>query len=109
MGEFDTVMQTRDEVEAGGGGGGLGGGVCITVENSLNPRVFMSSYANTGKKFSIVFIIYFFPRKNAKLFIMALIKKLIPTSREVLYTKSVLVLQKRGFSKYVFLSLKTSA
>ena len=63
MGEFDTVMQTRDEVEAGGGGGG----VCITVENSLNPRVFMSSYANTGKKFSIVFINYFSREKRKTL------------------------------------------
>ena len=59
MGEFDTAMQTRDEVEAGGEG------VCITVENSVNPRVFMSSYANRGKKFSIVFINYF-PEKKRK-------------------------------------------
>ena len=36
--EFETVMQTRDEVE-----------FCITVENSPNPRVFISGYANTGK------------------------------------------------------------
>ena len=30
--------------------------VCITVENSPNPGVFISGYANTGKQFSIPFI-----------------------------------------------------
>ena len=30
--------------------------VCITVENSPTPRVFISGYANTGNEFSIAFI-----------------------------------------------------
>ena len=44
MGEFETVMQTRDEVE---------GRILPT------PLVVISGYANTGKKFSIAFIKYF--------------------------------------------------
>ena len=30
--------------------------VCITVESSPNPRVFISGYSNTEKKFSIAYI-----------------------------------------------------
>ena len=44
------------------------------------PREFISGYANTGKKISIAFITFFF--------VMAMIKREILTSREVLYTKS---------------------
>ena len=38
----------------------------------------ISGYANTGKKFSIAFIINF-PKKNAELFVMALIKREVLT------------------------------
>ena len=51
------------------------------------PLVFISGCANRGKKFSIAFINNF-PEKNAKLFVMAFIKREILTSRKVLYTKS---------------------
>ena len=104
MEEFETVMQTRDEVE-----------FCITVENSPNPRVFISGYANTGKNvFYCFYKVTVRKKKNTKLFVMALIKREILTAREVLEKKycarqSVLVLQKRCFPKYGFFSLKMSA
>ena len=77
------------------------------------PLVFISGCTNRGKKFSIAFINNF-PEKNAKLFVMAFIKREILTSRKVLYTTSCtrnmfFFLQKRCYSKYGFFSLKMSA
>ncbi|KXJ09804.1 hypothetical protein AC249_AIPGENE23154, partial [Exaiptasia diaphana] len=46
LGEFETVMQTRDEVE----------GLHNHREFSQPARVFASGYVNTGKKLSIAFI-----------------------------------------------------
>ena len=51
------------------------------------PRVFISGYANTRKKFSFAFIKNF-PRKNAKTLCTTLIKREILTSRKILSTKS---------------------
>ena len=47
----------------------------------------MSGYANTRKKVFYSFYKSTFRRKNAKLFVIALTKTEILTSREVLYTK----------------------
>ena len=62
--------------------------VCITVENSPNPGVFILGYANTEKKVFYRFYKITFPGKKAKFFVTALIKREIFTSRKVLYTKS---------------------
>ena len=70
MGEFETVMQTRDQVEG--------------LHNYC--RVFISGYVNTEKKFSIAFINQLFREKTKKFFVMGLIKREILTSGEVLYT-----------------------
>ena len=52
------------------------------------PLVFISGYANTGKKFSIAFIKQLYREKTQKLFVMVLIKTEILTSPKVLYMKS---------------------
>ena len=74
MGEFGTVMQTHGLHNCG--------------EFSQPQECLVSDYANTyRKKVFYCFYELTFPRKNADLFIMALIKREILTSVEVLYTK----------------------
>ena len=51
------------------------------------PRVFISGYANTGKKVFYCFYKITFPRKKKNSLLRLLIKREILTSREVLYTK----------------------
>ena len=66
-------MQTRDEVEG--------------LHNYC--QVFISGYVddvNTEKKVFYCLYKLTFPRKKKKFFVMALIKREILTSREVLYT-----------------------
>ena len=70
MGEFKTVIETRDE-----------------VENSLNPSSVCIRLCKYRKKVFYTFYKSTFRRKNAKLFVMALTEREILTSREVLYTK----------------------
>ena len=70
MGEFKTVIETRDE-----------------VENSLNPSSVCIRLCKYRKKVFYSFYKSTFRRKNAKLFVIALTKTEILTSREVLYTK----------------------
>ena len=74
MGEFEKVMQTRDEVEG--------------LHNYC--QVFISGYVdyvNTEKKIFYCLYKLTLPRKKpTKFFVMALIKREILTSREVLYT-----------------------
>ena len=78
--------------------------------------MFISGYANTGKKFSIAFIIlYNFPEKKKNSLFSLLIKREILTSREVLYTKlnvrvlsscfAIKMLSKRGFFSLKIASL----
>ena len=67
--------------------------VCITVSNSPNPfsvhiRSVYQAICKHRKKVLYCFYKITFPRKNAKLFVMALIKREILISRKVLYTKS---------------------
>ena len=68
--------------------------VCITVENSPNASSVYIRLCKHRKKVFYCFYKITFPRKNAKLFVMALIKREILTSRKVLHSKSVLALQK---------------
>ena len=85
--------------------------VCITVENSLNP---FSVYIRLCKYRKEVFYCFYkltFPRKIAKLFVIALIKREILTSCEVYYTKSCthdqfLFCPKNAFQKIDFSRLK---
>ena len=85
MGEFETVMQTRDKVSG--------------VHNCWE---FFQPLECKNK--------VTFPRKNTKLFVMVLIKTEIFTSCKVLYTKSctriksVLVLQKMLSKIRIFLA-----
>ena len=61
---------------------------CITIENSLNATsVYIRLCKHRKKVFYSIFKITF-QRKNAKLFVMALIKREILTSRKALSTKS---------------------
>ena len=63
--------------------------VCITVLNSPNPScVYIRQMQTQGKSFLLLIYKLTFPRKSAKLFVMALIKREILTSHKVLYTKS---------------------
>ena len=60
---------------------------CITVENSSErSSVYIRLYKYREKVFYCFYKLCF-PRKNAKLFVMALIKREILTSREVLKSK----------------------
>ena len=69
--------------------------VCITVENSPNPsRVYTDQVKQTQEESFLLLLYNKFREKNAKLFVMALIKREILTSRKVLHSKSVLALQK---------------
>ena len=62
--------------------------ICRTVVNSPNPlSVYIRLYKNRKKVFYCFYKLTF-PRKNAKLFVMALIYREILASCEVLYTKS---------------------
>ena len=73
MGEFGTVTQTHGLHNCG--------------EFSQPLECLVSDYVNTyRKKVSYCFYKLTFPRKNADLFIVALIKREILTSLEVLYT-----------------------
>ena len=60
----------------------------ITVSNSPNPSRVYIRLCKHRKKVFYCFYKITLPRKNAKLFVMALIKREILTSRKVLYTKS---------------------
>ena len=87
--------------------------VCVTVENSPNP---LSVYIRLCKHRKKVFCCLYkttFLRKNAQLFVTAVSKREILTSRKVLYTKSCtrngFCFAKRCFPKYWFFSLKMSA
>ena len=96
MGEFETVMKTRNKVE------GLHKGL-------PTPRAFISVYANTGKKFSIAFLNQFPREEKQSCLFKALIILFLSVANVVhddLYAKSVLVLQKRYFPKNGFFSLK---
>ena len=62
--------------------------ICITVSNSPNPLSVHIRLCKHRKKVFYCFCKITFPRKNAKLFVMALIKKEILTSRKLLYKKS---------------------
>ena len=62
--------------------------VCITVSNSPNPFSVHIRLCKHRKKVFYCFYEITFPRKNAKLFVMALIKREILTSHKVSYTKS---------------------
>ena len=77
LGEYETVMQTRDKVE------GLQKG--LDFSQPLNVYIRLCKYR---KKVFYCFYKLPFLRKNIKLFVMALIKREILTSCEVLYTKS---------------------
>ena len=61
--------------------------VCITVENSPNPSSVFIRLCKYREDVFYCFGKSTFPRKNAKLFVMALIKREILTSREVLYKR----------------------
>ena len=79
MGEFETVMQTRDEVEG--------------VDNCrefYQPLECLYQAMQTPEKSFLLLLEHYFSEKNPKLFVMAMIKKEILTSRKVLYTKSIL-------------------
>ena len=62
--------------------------VRVTVENSPNPSSVYIRQCKHRKKVFYYFYKITFPRKNAKFFVMAMIKRDILTSRKVLYTKS---------------------
>ena len=62
--------------------------VCITVSNSPNPSSFYIRLCKHRKKVFYCFYKITFPRENANLFVMALIKGEILTCRKLLYTKS---------------------
>ena len=62
--------------------------VCITIENSPSPWSVYIRLCKHRKKVFYCFYKITFPRKNAKLFVMAMIKRRILTSRKVLYTKT---------------------
>ena len=60
--------------------------IWITVSNSPNPSPVSIRLCKHGKGFLLnIFYKLSFPRKNAKLLVMALIKREILTSREFLY------------------------
>ena len=61
-------------------------GVCITIKNSPNPSHIYIRLCKDRKKVFYCFYKITFPRKNAKLFVMALIKREILTSHKVLHT-----------------------
>ena len=88
--------------------------VCITVENSPTPQVFISAM-QTRKKVSYCFYKITLPREKRKTLVLyiALIKREILTSRDVSYTKSCTrngsCFAERCFPKYRFFSLKMSA
>ena len=77
-----------------------------------NPSSVYIRLCKHRKKVFYCFYKINFPKKNAKLFIMALIKRKILTSRKVLYTKSwthdQFCFSKRCFPKYRIFSLKMS-
>ena len=77
MGEFETVMQTRDEVE------GLHN--CREFSQSL---LCLYQAMQTQEKSFLLLLQNNFPKKNAKLFLMELIKREILTSHKVVYTKA---------------------
>ena len=62
--------------------------VCITVSNSPNPSSVYIRLCKDRKKVFCCFYKITFPRKNAKLFVIGLIKREIFTSRKILYTTS---------------------
>ena len=70
LGEFKTVMKS------------------VIVENSPNPSSVYNRLCKYRKKVFYCFNKLTFPRKNAKQFVMSLIKRESLTSRQVLYTKS---------------------
>ena len=91
-------MQTRDEVE--------------DLHNYC--RVFISGYVNTEKKSFLLLLLIHFPEKKKKNSVMALIKRKILPSREVLYTQSCtrnqfLFSKKAAFQNTGLFSLKMSA
>ena len=96
--EFETVVQTPDagyEFE----------GLHITVKNSPNPsRVYIRLCKHRKKAFYCFYKIAF-PRKNAKLFVMAkpIKDELVPLAKS--RTRSRSCFAKRCFPKYGFLSL----
>ena len=77
MGEFETVMQTRDESR-----------VCITVENSPNASSVYIRLCKHGKKVFYCFYKITFLRKKRRTLCVALIKREILTSRKILSTES---------------------
>ena len=87
--------------------------VCTTVSNSPNPSHVYIRLCKRRKKRFYCFYKITSPRKNAKLFFMAMIKREILTSRKVLYTKSCTRNQflfcQKMLSKIRFFSLKMSA
>ena len=94
-------MQTRDKVD------GLLNGI-------PTPRVFISGYANTGKKGFLLLFLNNFPEQKSKAVCLRhwLKEKFLSVANvvhDVLYAKSVLVLQKIYFPKYGFFLLKLSA
>ena len=96
-------MQTRDEVE----------GLYNCLEFPQPVECLYQAVQTQEKIFFCFYKIFFLEKEKNTLFYMALIKREILTSLEVLYTKlvreSVLVLPKRCFSKYGVFSLKMSA
>ena len=89
--------------------------VCISVENSPNPSSVYIRVCKHRKKSFLLLLGNNFPEEKSKtLLFRALIKREILTSREVLYTKLVRVIQslfckKKCFPKYGFFLLKMSA
>ena len=95
LGEFETVVQTRDEVE------GL-----HYCRDFPNPSSVYIRICKHRKKVFYCFHKITFPGKKSKtLLFRALIKREILTSHEVLYAKLVRVIS----PKYGFFSLKMSA
>ena len=85
--------------------------VYITVSNSPNPSSVYMRICKHRKKVFYYFYKITFPKKNAKLFVMALIKGEILTSHKVLYTKSCTrnqfrILLKDAFQNTAFSRLK---
>ena len=96
-------MQTRDEVE----------GFYNCREFSQPLECLYQAIQIQERSFLLLLKIKPFPRKNAKLFVMALIKREILTTHKVLYTEACTRIQflfcKKDASKYGFFSLKISA
>ena len=101
MGENETVIQARDDSSR----------VSITVENSPNASsVYIRLCKHRKKIFFSFYKIFFLEKEKNTLFYMALIKREILTSLEVLYTKlvreSVLFCKKDAFENTEFSHLK---